>query len=109
MKKEGKIRSLGFSCHGEPELLDAFLDRHEGIFDFVQIQLNYLDWTLQNAKKKYDIITRHGLGVWVMEPCRGGKLASLPESESAKLKALYPEGIRGESRPSDASYAFRFL
>jgi predicted aldo/keto reductase-like oxidoreductase len=59
MKKEGKIRSLGFSCHGEPELLDAFLDRHEGIFDFVQIQLNYLDWTLQNAKKKYDIITRH--------------------------------------------------
>ena len=108
MKEEGKIQSLGFSCHGEPELLDAFLKRHEGLFDFVQIQLNYLDWTLQNAKKKYDIITRHGLGVWVMEPCRGGKLASLPESESAKLMPLQPD-VGGKSRPSDASYAFRFL
>ena len=102
IKKEGKIRSLGFSCHGEPELLDAFLDRHEGIFDFVQIQLNYLDWTLQNAKKKYDIITRHGLGVWVMESVRGGKLATLPEAASARLKAFDPNA-------SDASFGFRFL
>ena len=109
MKEEGKIRSLGFSFHGGPELLDEFLTRHEGEFDFVQIQLNYLDWTLQDAKAKYEIIARHGLGVWVMEPCRGGKLASLPESQSAKLKALYTFSEKTDGFPSDASYAFRFL
>ena len=109
MKKEGKIRNLGFSFHGGPELLEAFLTRHEGEFDFVQIQLNYLDWTLQDAKKKYEIIVRHGLGVWVMEPCRGGKLANLPESESAKLRALHKDGDGEKAMPSDASYAFRFL
>ena len=109
MKKEGKIRYLGFSCHGGPRFLDDFLTRHEGEFDFVQIQLNYLDWTLQDAKTKYDIIVRHGLGVWVMEPCRGGKLAALPETESAKLKAIHSgSGTAGEI-PTDASYAFRFL
>ena len=106
MKKEGKIRKFGFSFHGGPKLLEEFLTRHEGVFDFVQIQLNYLDWTLQDARTKYEIICRHGLGVWVMEPCRGGKLAILPEEESAKLKALHKDD--GNSA-SDASYAFRFL
>lgn len=106
MKKEGKIRYLGFSFHGGPKLLEEFLSRHKGEFDFVQIQLNYLDWTLQDAKTKYEIICRHGLGVWVMEPCRGGKLAVLPETESAKLKALQNDC---SCTASDASYAFRFL
>ena len=111
LKKEGKIRNLGFSFHGGPELLEAFLTRHEGEFDFVQIQLNYLDWTLQDAKSKYEIIVRHGLGVWVMEPCAGGTLAVLPESESAKLRALHSAADAGHSGnyPGDASYAFRFL
>lgn len=108
LKKEGKIKSLGFSFHGGPKLLEDFLERHEGIFEFVQIQLNYLDWTLQDAKKKYDIITKHGLGVWVMEPCRGGKLAVLPEQESAKLRPLHSDESSAVL-PSDASYAFRFL
>ena len=76
MKKEGKIRYFGFSCHAGPELLDSFLTRHEGVFDFVQIQLNYLDWTMQDAKEKCDIIRKHGLGIWVMEPVRG-KILSL--------------------------------
>ena len=102
MRDEGKIRHLGFSFHGGPELLEEFLTRHEGTFEFVQIQCNYLDWTMQDAKTKYDIITRHGLGVWVMEPCRGGKLARLPEEAHARLQALGPDY-------SDASYAFRFL
>lgn len=130
MKKEGKIRYFGFSCHAGPDLLDAFLTRHEGAFDFVQIQLNYLDWTMQDAKIKCDIIRKHGLGIWVMEPVRGGKLAVLPESESAKLRALRERGVGGAgaasgcggsggtsglaadggaAEPSDASYAFRFL
>ena len=109
MKRDGKIRCLGFSFHGGPELLEEFLTRHEGEFDFVQIQLNYLDWTLQDAKSKYEIIARHGLGVWVMEPCRGGKLAALPEAESAKLRALCNNAGDKQTMPSDASYAFRFL
>ena len=102
MKEEGKIRHLGFSFHGGPELLEEFLNRHEGVFEFVQIQCNYLDWTLQNAKKKYDIITDRGLGVWVMEPCRGGKLAALSDENMARLKAF-------DLQRSAASYAFRFL
>ncbi len=102
MKEEGKIRHLGFSFHGGPELLEEFLNRHEGVFEFVQIQCNYLDWTLQNAKKKYDIITDRGLGVWIMEPCRGGKLAQLSDANMARLKAFDPQR-------SAASYAFRFL
>ena len=105
MKNEGYIKNLGFSFHGGPKLLEEFLTKYEGMFDFVQIQLNYLDWTLQDAKKKYEIIVNHGLGVWVMEPCRGGKLAVLPEEESAKLRALHSaDGT--DAVPSDASYAF---
>ncbi len=102
MKQEGKIHYLGFSFHGSIELLRHWLDKYEGVFDFVQIQCNYLDWTLQDAKAKYDLITERGLGVWVMEPCRGGKLAKLPEEQSAKLRAL-------DAEASDASFAFRFV
>ncbi len=102
MREEGKIRHLGFSFHGGAELLESFLTKYEGVFEFVQIQCNYLDWTLQDAKRKYEIITSHGLDVWVMEPLRGGKLAVLPEEASAKLKRFDPDA-------SDASYAFRYL
>ncbi len=102
MKEAGHIRHLGFSFHGGIALLEDFLARHEGLFEFVQIQCNYLDWTLQNAKEAYDIITRHGLGVWVMESVRGGKLARLPEAASARLRAFDPAA-------SDASFGFRFL
>ena len=102
MKEEGKIRHLGFSFHGGCELLERLLTQYEGVFEFVQIQCNYLDATLQNAKEKYDIITRHGLGVWIMEPLRGGKLAALPEEQ---LSALHAFGGSG----SAASYAFRYL
>ena len=102
MREEGKIRHLGFSFHGGLDLLEEFLTRHEGVFEFVQIQCNYLDWTLQDAKRKYEIITAHGLDVWVMEPLRGGKLAVLPESSSTKLKQFDPDA-------SDASFAFRYL
>ncbi|MBR4163537.1 MAG: aldo/keto reductase [Solobacterium sp.] len=101
MKNEGKIKYFGFSFHGGPKLLEEVLTKYEGVFEFVQIQCNYLDWTLQDAKQKYDIITKHGLGVWVMEPCRGGKLANLSDENKAILRQF--------SDNSDASYAFRFL
>ena len=57
----------------------------------VQIQLNYLDWTMQNAKRQYEIITEHGLPVWVMEPVRGGRLASLGEKYDRMLKQAKPD------------------
>ena len=101
-KRLGRIKHLGFSCHAETKGLKAFLDACGEDMEFCQIQLNYLDWTLQDAKGKYDFLTERGIPVWVMEPVRGGRLASLSDAEEAKLKALRPED-------SVASWGFRFL
>lgn len=100
-KKAGRIRHLGFSSHGRPETIEKFIE-HYDCFEFCQIQLNYLDATLQDAKKKYDILTAHNIPVLVMEPVRGGKLANLSEAHTARLKA---------SRPTEsvAAWAFRYL
>ncbi len=100
-KKAGRIRHLGFSAHARAETIDSFLNWKD-CFEFVQIQLNYMDWTLQDAKRKYEVITNHGLPVIVMEPCRGGRLASLNEKADAMLKKARP-------KDSIASWAFRFL
>ena len=103
MKTEGKVRHLGFSTHASSAAtIDDFLTRHEGVFDFVQIQLNYLDWTLQDAKGKHEVITKHGLKVVVMEGVRGGRLAQLPEEQMDRLRALRPED-------SAARWALRWL
>lgn len=101
-KKAGKIRHLAFSSHGRTDTIDKFLAKYEGVFDFVQIQLNYLDWKLQDAKGKYDVITKHGASVVVMEPVRGGRLVTLPDAGEKLLKAAKPED-------SNAKWAFRFL
>ena len=100
-KNNGRIRHLGFSSHGSADTIDRFLNAFD-CFEFCQIQLNYLDWTLQDASSKYDVITRHGLSVWVMEPVRGGKLANVdPVTEKAMNEMRTGE--------SPASWAFRFL
>ena len=70
--------------------------------EFCQIQLNYLDWKLQDAKAKVELLGEYQIPVWVMEPLRGGKLVSLSEENEKKLKALRPE----EDIPA---WAFRFL
>lgn len=57
----------------------------------MQIQLNYLDWTMQDAKRQYEIITEHDLPVWVMEPVRGGKLVSLGNKYDSILKKVKPD------------------
>ncbi len=101
-KKAGKIHHLGFSCHGKVPLLREYLDRYGEYLEFCQIQLNYLDWDLQDAKTKVALLRERGIPVWVMEPIRGGKLAALPEEDEAALKALRPED-------SIASWALRFL
>lgn len=101
-KKNGKIHHLGFSCHGSLEVLKRFLEAYGKDMEFCQLQLNYLDWTFQDGKAKVDLLKEWNIPVWVMEPLRGGKLASLPEAYEAELKALRPE----EEIPA---WAFRFL
>ncbi len=101
-KRLGKIKHLGFSSHGRLENLKKFLDLYGDEMEFCQIQLNYLDWTLQQAKEKYELLTERGIPVWVMEPVRGGKLASLPEEDEQRLREYRPED-------SIASWSLRFL
>ena len=87
-KRLGRIKHLGFSTHGSIAVMERFLDYCGEHMEFCQIQLNYLDWTLQDAKGKCELLAKWNIPVWVMEPVRGGKLASLPEAAEAKLKAL---------------------
>ncbi len=101
-KRQGRIRHLGFSCHGSLETMKRFLDAYGKDMEFCQIQLNYVDWTLQDARAKVELLREWGIPVWVMEPVRGGKLAKLAPEAEAKLKALRPE-------ESIVSWAFRFL
>lgn len=98
-KSEGKIRHLGFSFHDTPAVLEGILHGHK--WDFAQIQLNYLDWTLQDAKVQYELITSRGLPVVVMEPVRGGALAKLSDKAAGILSAAQPER-------STASWAIRY-
>jgi hypothetical protein len=105
-KAKGRIRHLGFSAHGRADTIDDFLhylkNRHCTDFEFAMIQLNYMDWTLQGAGKKYDVITKHGLPVFVMEPLRGGKLANPGAAAVALLKTTRPDD-------SPAKWAFRYV
>ncbi|HIX68758.1 MAG TPA: aldo/keto reductase [Candidatus Anaerostipes excrementavium] len=101
-KKNGRIKHLGFSCHGRYETLKRFLDAYGEHMEFCQIQLNYLDWKLQDAKAKVELLNERQIPIWVMEPLRGGKLAKLSEENSQKLKALRPE-------EEDPAWGFRFL
>ena len=99
LKEEGKIRHLGFSFHDTPDVLEELLNRYQ--WDFVQIQLNYLDWELQDAKRQYELIAGKGLQAVIMEPVRGGMLASLCEEADQVFKEAEPEH-------SVASWALRF-
>ena len=101
-KEKGRIRHIGFSSHGKLGTLEKFLDWGGDCFEFVQIQLNYLDWTMQDAKRQYEIITEHDLPVWVMEPVMGGKLASLGKKYDDMLKNARPDW-------SIPAWAFRWL
>ena len=101
-KEAGRIRFLGFSSHAKAENLERFLDRHPGLFDFCQIQLNYLDWTLQEAEKKVELLNKRNLPFMVMEPVRGGKLATLNDAVLERLKQLRPDDTA-------VDWAFNFL
>lgn len=101
-KKQGKIRHLGFSAHGEYGVMERFIEAYGEYMEFCQIQLNWLDWTFQKAREKLELLKKHNIPVWVMEPVRGGKLARLDEADEAALKALRPD-------ESIAAWAFRFI
>ena len=101
-KRRGRIKHLGFSTHGSIAVMERFLDYCGEHMEFCQIQLNYLDWTLQDARGKCALLAKWNIPVWVMEPVRGGKLAKLPEAAEAQLKALRPD----ETIPA---WCFRWL
>lgn len=101
LRDEGKIRHLGISYHDGPELLERILNDHPEI-EFVQIQFNYADYddpTIQ-SRAVYDVCLRHGKGIIVMEPCKGGGLVNLPDGAQEVFRAL--------GGGSAASYAIRF-
>ena len=101
-KRSGRIRHLGFSAHGSREVIERFLEAYGKGMEFCQLQMNYLDWSFQDVKNKAALLAEYQIPIWVMEPLRGGKLASLAEEDAAKLKALRPD----ETIPAWAS---RFL
>lgn len=98
----GRIRHLGFSVHGSLEVMQRFLDMWADDMEFVQIQLNYIDYDFQDAKAKLDLAAQYSLPVIVMEPLRGGMLAKATEQEAAQLAALRPEA-------SVVEWALRYL
>ena len=103
LKAEGKVGETGFSYHDSPELLDEILKRHREV-DYVQLQLNYLDWespALQ-ARALYEVARRHGKRIIVMEPVKGGQLAKLPPEAEALLRGY-------DAEASMASWAVLFV
>ncbi len=101
-KAEGKIKHIGFSFHDTPEVLDQILTDHPET-EYVQLQINYLDWDDDSvfAEKCYDIATKHGKPIIVMEPIKGGALVDIPEKAVELLKGMEPD-------LSIASWAVRF-
>lgn len=101
-KDAGRIRHIGFSLHDSAEELDRILTEHPEV-EFVQIALNYFDWSSYwiQSKACYDVIRKHGKQVVVMEPVKGGMLATVPKETEEKMKAVQPE-------LSVASWALRF-
>lgn len=102
-KAGGKIRQLGMSFHDTPELLDEILSQYAGIFDFIQLQVNYADWEQPNVQSRrcLEIARKYGKPVTVMEPCKGGTLVNLPEEAEKLLRDYAPDA-------SNASWALRF-
>ena len=102
MKAEGKIKHLGFSCHGSLEVLKRFLEKYGEFMEFGMIQMNYLDYNFQGAKGKLDLLNSYRIPVWVMEPLRGGMLAKMAPADLERMRKTRP-GIE------PVELAFRFL
>ena len=103
LKKQGRARRIGFSYHDDAALLDRILTEHPEV-ELVQLQINYLDWesAVIQSRKCWEVARKHGVNIVVMEPVKGGNLASLPEDAAAMLRAMDPEA-------SPARWALRFV
>ncbi len=101
-KEAGRIRHLGFSAHGNLSVMRSFLEKYSEYMEFCQIQLNWVDYEFQNAKSKIELLKEFNLPIWVMEPLRGGKLASLEDEYKSEMKTIFPDGNEIEG-------AFRYL
>lgn len=107
LKEEGKAKYIGFSYHDDAETLDHILTEHPEV-DFVQLQINYLDWNSAVAQsgKCYETAVKHGKKVTVMEPVKGGTLARLPEEAMVLFNEFYKDVT---PMPSTASLAIRYV
>lgn len=99
LKAKGKIRHIGFSFHDKPDVLERILAAHD--WEFAQIQLNYLDWELQDARRQYELIEQKGIQCTIMEPVRGGMLATLTPKAVDCFQQANPN-------VSTASWAIRY-
>ena len=102
MKAQGKIKHCGFSFHDSAELLDEILAAHPET-EFVQLQINYLDWDNPSIQSHrcYDVARRHGKPIVVMEPVKGGSLATVPPAAERLFRTVHPD-------LSPASWAIRY-
>ena len=91
-KQDGLIRQLGMSFHDTPELLEEILALHHQDLDFVQLQINYIDWENPGIQSRrcYEVARKYNLPIIVMEPCKGGSLAVLPEKATALMQGYNP-------------------
>ena len=103
MKKQGKIKYMGFSFHDDADFLDKVLTEHPEI-DFVQLQLNYLDWENEviQSRRNYEVARKHHKPIIVMEPIKGGTLASFSDDIERIYKDYAPQ-------KSIASWALRYV
>ncbi len=101
-KKNGRIKHLGFSAHGNLDTMTRFLEAYGKDMEFCQLQINWIDWTFQKGKEKMELVGKYDIPVWVMEPVRGGSLVNIAEGYEALLKGYRPEAKTVE-------WAFRFL
>lgn len=110
LKEKGLVKNIGFSFHDSADILDKILSEHPEV-DFVQLQINYLDWESEvvQSAKCYDVATKHGKPVIVMEPVKGGALVNVPESAKKLMDECTVNNGGNPESVSEASYAIRYV